>query len=235
MTKLSVIIPCYNESATILTVLERVRAQMVPGAKIEVIVVDDGSTDDCQEKLRAHPELYDHAILNETNRGKGAAVRDGLAAATGTHVLFQDADLEYSPEEYTALLRPVLEHDADLVFGSRLAASPCTRVAYFWHRVGNRLITLTFNVLNNTTFTDIYSCHLLVRRSLFDGIDLKVDGWAQQAEILGKIVHDGLRMYEVPISYFGRTFDEGKKIRWHHGIGVLAEIVRCRFFASRRR
>lgn len=230
---LSVIIPCYNEEATILDVLERVRAQHVPSVEIQIVVVDDGSSDRTPALLAAHPDLYDVLVTQRSNRGKGAAVRAGLAAASGSYVLFQDADLEYSPSDYPKLLMPVLEYDADIVMGSRLGAAPCTRVAYFWHSMGNRAITLLFNLFHNTTFTDIYSCFLLMRRSLLDGVDLDVDGWAQQAEILGKIVPRARRVYEVPISYFGRTYEEGKKIRWYHVVEVFETIAAVKVTGGR--
>lgn len=234
MVKLSVIVPCYNEQATILTVLESVRKQHVDQVEFEVIVIDDGSTDNTVALLHSRPELYDKLIACEENKGKGAAVRMGIAAATGSHILFQDADLEYHPDEYPKLLKPVVEYDADLVFGSRLTASPCTRVAYFWHKVGNNLITFIFNIFNNTTFTDVYSCYLLIRRELVANLPLEVDGWAQQAEILGLVVPSTVRMYEVPISYYGRTYEEGKKIRWHHAAGVIGTIVNCKLFRTAR-
>lgn len=228
MVTLSILVPCFNEEQTIVELLRQVRAQELEGVELQVVVVDDGSQDATRRLLGEHPELYDTLILCEANRGKGAAVRRGLQACRGDYVLFQDADLEYDPQDYAALLLPVLRHDADIVFGSRMVAPACTRVAYFWHKVGNGLLTLSFNLFNNTTFTDVYSCYLLFRRSLLDGVELRVDGWAQQAEILGKIVPRARRMYEVPISYYGRTYEEGKKIRWHHAAGVLGTILTTR-------
>ncbi len=225
MIDLTVLVPAYNEEATILGILERVGEQKIDGVTIEVVVVDDGSTDSTVELLEQDPSLYTKLIKRPLNGGKGAAVRAGLKEATGDYVLFQDADLEYDPAEYGKLLRPVLDFDADIVMGSRLVASPCTRVSYFWHKLGNRLITLVFNILNNTTFTDVYSCYLLFRRELIDPKDLRADGWEQQAEILSRAVAGAESMFEVPISYYGRTYAEGKKIKAHHAVAVLWTIV----------
>ena len=225
MIDLTVLVPAYNEEATILGILERVGEQKIDGVNIEVLVVDDGSTDRTVELLEQNPGLYTRLIKRPLNGGKGAAIKAGLFEAGGDYVLFQDADLEYDPAEYEKLLRPVLDFDADIVMGSRLVASPCTRVSYFWHKLGNRLITLVFNILNNTTFTDVYSCYLLYRRELIDPKDLRADGWEQQAEILSRAVAGAKSMFEVPISYYGRTYAEGKKIKAHHAITVLWTIV----------
>ncbi len=225
MIDLTVLVPAYNEEATILGILERVGEQKVDGVTIEVVVVDDGSTDRTVELLEQNPGLYTKLIKRPLNGGKGAAIKAGLKEAAGDYVLFQDADLEYDPAEYGKLLRPALDFNADIVMGSRLVASPCTRVSYFWHKFGNRLITLVFNVLNNTTFTDVYSCYLLFRRELIDPKDLRADGWEQQAEILSRAVAKAESMFEVPISYYGRTYAEGKKIKAQHAIAVLWTIV----------
>jgi glycosyltransferase involved in cell wall biosynthesis len=232
MIKVSVLIPAYNEEATICTILERVRAQKVPGAEFEVIVIDDGSIDRTGALLDAHPALYDRLMRLPTNGGKGAAVKAGLWAATGDYVLFQDADIEYDPGDYTKLLLPVLRYDADAVMGSRFVAPEFTRVYYFWHKAGNFLITLIFNILNNSTFTDVYSCYLIYRRSLVNPDELVSDGWDQHAEILSRVAARAKRMYEVPISYHGRTYEEGKKIKAYHAASVIWRIVatrvRCR-------
>ncbi len=230
MTKLSILVPAYNEEATIIELLGRVAAQKIKGVTIEVLVIDDGSSDKTVELLEQNPKLYTKLLKRARNGGKGAAVRAGLSEATGDYVLFQDADLEYDPNEYEKLLKPVLDFDADIVMGSRLVASPCTRVSYFWHKLGNRLITFTFNILNNTTFTDIYSCYLLYRRDLVDPKDLTTDGWEQQAEILSRAVAKAKGMFEVPISYYGRTYDEGKKIKAHHAVAVIWTIMMRRLF-----
>jgi glycosyltransferase involved in cell wall biosynthesis len=228
----SVIIPAYNEENTVLQVLQKVAEQRVDGVAFETIVIDDGSKDRTVELLEKNPRLYSKLVKQPRNGGKGAAVRAGLAAATGDYILFQDADLEYDPADYGKLLMPAVKFSADIVMGSRIAAPPCTRVAYYWHRVGNRFLTFVFNILNNTTFTDTYSCYLVYRRSLVRPEELKTSGWEQQAEILSLAVARSKIYYEVPISYFGRTYEEGKKIRAHHIIAVIQTIIACRLFRS---
>lgn len=228
MKKVSIIIPCYNEEKTILEILRRVNQQKVKDINFEVIVIDDGSKDKTRELLDSNPNLYSKFIKMPKNGGKGAAVKAGLQEASGDYILFQDADLEYDPKEYETLLYPVTEFNVDVVIGSRFISPRYTRVAYFWHKLGNNFITLMFNLFNNTTFTDIYSCYLLYRKDLVDASKLKTLGWEQQAEILTKAVKKGRVFYEVPISYHGRSYDEGKKIRAHHVISVLWAIFRFR-------
>jgi glycosyltransferase involved in cell wall biosynthesis len=231
----TVLIPAYNEARTIVEVLRRVNAQHIPGVALEILVVDDGSSDGTTAELDKRPELYSRLIKRAKNGGKGAAVRDGLLAASGEYVLFQDADLEYDPADYQVLFAPMLSRNADVVVGSRLSGSPITRVHYFWHRVGNQALTLLFNLTNNTTFTDIYSCYVLFRRSLIDPQALGSSGWEQQAELLSKLARNADSMYEVPISYYGRAYDEGKKIRAIHALSVARTIVRERLLPSRTR
>jgi glycosyltransferase involved in cell wall biosynthesis len=230
--RVSIVVPVYNEERTIVEILKKVAAQKVDGIDFEVVVVNDGSKDATAARLRERPDLYATFVDRPQNGGKGAAVKDGLAAATGEYVLFQDADLEYDPADYPKLMAPVLEHQADIVMGSRFVAPQCTRVFYFWHKMGNEIITLTFNLFNNTTFTDVYSCYLLYRRALVDPVRLATRGWEQHAEILSKAVRAGRVFYEVPVSYHGRTYGEGKKIKAHHAIAVLATIVRERLFGG---
>ena len=230
MISVSVIIPTYNEEATIADILTAVQAQKVDGVTFEVIVIDDGSKDSTVEILKSRPELYNKLIKQSVNGGKGAAVKAGLSEATGDYILFQDADLEYDPADYSRILEPALRFNADVVMGSRLVASPITRVSYFWHKIGNHLITFIFNLFNNTTFTDVYSCYLMYKRELVDSVMLETEGWEQHAEILSKAVSRGKDFYEVPISYYGRTYDEGKKIRSHHAVMVIWTIIRMRLF-----
>jgi glycosyltransferase involved in cell wall biosynthesis len=228
MTVLSVVIPAYNEERSIRQVLAQVAGQTIAGVTLEVIVVNDASTDRTADIVKECAGSYQQFISLTRNGGKGAAVIAGLRAATGDYVLVQDADLEYNPDEYAGLLKPVLEFGAELVMGSRFLAPPWTRVNYFWHMVGNRVITLLFNLLNNTTFTDVYSGFIVFRRSLVSPDELKRLGWDQQAEILSRICARARYVYEVPISYHGRSYDEGKKIRAHHAIPVIWTMVRER-------
>jgi glycosyltransferase involved in cell wall biosynthesis len=229
MIRVSVLIPAYNEEATIVDILTRVRAQQVDGVAFEVIVINDASKDGTLRTLKERPDLYDRLVDHAVNGGKGAAVKSGLGHATGDYILFQDADLEYDPAEYASLLLPVLRFDADLVMGSRFLAPSYTRVHYLWHKIGNQFITGLFNVMNNTTFTDIYCCYLMFRRTLLSGDELRTAGWQQQAEILGLVARRSGASYEVPISYHGRTYAEGKKIRAYHTLGVMWAIVATRF------
>ena len=230
MINVTILIPAYNEQSTIVPLLEEVSKQKIDGFDLEILVIDDGSTDGTVALVEARPELYTKLIKRPRNGGKGAAVVNGLADATGDYILFQDADLEYDPNEYAKIFAPVSRFNADVVIGSRFIAPEYTRVSYFWHKMGNRVLTFVFNILNNTTFTDIYSCYLLYRRELVDPNDLKAMGWDQHAEILSIAVANGKAFYEVPVSYHGRGYEEGKKIRAHHAIGVILTILRKRLF-----
>jgi len=199
------------------------------GFEFEVVVADDGSVDSTLELLQENADLYTKLLALPVNGGKGAAVVAALYECTGDYVLFQDADLEYDPDNYQQLLEPVIRFDADIVMGTRMAGSPLTRVSYFWHRMGNKFITFVFNILNNTTFTDVYSCYLLYRRSLIGAQELKTRGWEQHAEILSLAVGRGLKIFEVPISYYGRSYEDGKKIRAYHTFAVLLTMVVKKF------
>jgi glycosyltransferase involved in cell wall biosynthesis len=232
VVKLSVVVPVYNEEETVVSVLEKVVAQNTSDIELEILVIDDGSTDGTRAVLAERPHLYSHLVCLPHNRGKGGAVKAGLEKATGDYVLFQDGDLEYDPNDYSTLMVPIVRFGADVVMGSRLIGPAFTRVHYFWHKVGNYTITLIFNMLNNTTFTDVYSCYLVYRRDLVDPARLQAEGWDQHAEILSKAVRRGSTFYEVPITYRGRTYAEGKKIRARHILSVVWRIIRERFFPS---
>ncbi len=225
MLRLSIIVPAFNEEKTILEILKKVNSVEISGVEKEIIVIDDCSSDNTLKLLESNPSLYNKLVKLEFNSGKGAAVKKGLKEASGEYILFQDADLEYDPHDYPKLLEPVLRFNADLVIGSRLVASQLTRVYYFWHKLGNKFITLLFNILNNTTFTDIYSCYLLFKRNRVNPDKLSKTGWEQQAEILSQIISKSDIFYEVPVNYYGRTYEEGKKIRARHAFAVILTIV----------
>ncbi|MBL79371.1 MAG: glycosyltransferase [Nitrosomonadaceae bacterium] len=228
--KVSVIVPVYNEERTIIQVLESISRQSIDGVELEVIVVDDGSFDNTPRLLEEHPDLYTKYIRQNQNSGKGGAVREGLKNSSGDYILFQDADVEYNPDDYASLLKPIILFEADLVIGSRFSAPQYTRVAYFWHRIGNQIITVLFNIINNLTFTDIYSCYVVFKREYITPENLITNGWEQQAELLAKLARKANNIYEVPISYRGRKYGEGKKIRAHHAISIIYAIIRFKIF-----
>jgi glycosyltransferase involved in cell wall biosynthesis len=223
---LSVVVPVFNEAATISAVLDRIRGTGLP---IELIVVDDGSTDGTRDVLDRERHRIDRLILQERNRGKGAALKAGFAATTGTIVIIQDADLEYDPNDYHALIEPIVQRNADLVLGSRLTGAKPQRAHYYWHYVGNRLITFIARVLYNTTLSDIYTCYKAFRREQLDGLIIKSDGFEVDAEFLAQMLKRRLVVYEVPISYHGRSYEDGKKIKWHHIWRVIWNLFKYRF------
>ena len=224
---LSVIMPVYNEAGTIDEIIRRVMAVGVPK---ELIVVDDGSTDGTREKLRALPPAEGLRLLfHPRNQGKGAAVRTGLAAARGDVMVIQDADLEYDPQEFQELLKPILRGDADVVFGSRLSGGRPQRMYLFWHKVANKFLCLALNILYNTTLTDMETCYKMFTRPVLESLRLRSDGFDIEPEITAKIFKRDWRVYEVPISYYGRTYREGKKIRFVDGLIALWTLLKYRF------
>jgi glycosyltransferase involved in cell wall biosynthesis len=224
---LSVVVPVFNEVATLDEILRRVLGQPLVG---EVCVVDDGSTDGTWERLGAWPgrDGRVRVFRNPVNRGKGSAVRRGLAEAAMPLVLIQDADLEYDPAEYPVLLRPLLEGRADVVFGTRFQGAGPHRVLYFWHYVGNRMLTIISNMLSNLNLTDMECCYKGFRREVIQSLDLEEERFGIEPELVAKLarVRPQLRIYEVPVSYYGRTYEEGKKIGWRDGVHALWCILK---------
>lgn len=212
---LSVIVPCYNEQDTILELLARVRDS--PWVA-EIVVVDDGSTDRSRELLAEIDDPLVRVVLQPRNQGKGAALRTGFAQATADYVIVQDADLEYSPDDYGALLSPLEEDLADVVYGSRFLGGRPHRVLYFWHSVGNRLLTLASNMFTDLHLSDMETCYKAFRRELIQSITIEEDRFGFEPEITAKVARLGCRVYEVGISYAGRTYAEGKKIGWRDGV-----------------
>jgi len=227
--KVSVVIPCFNERDTIEQVVNSVRNS--PIQNIEIIVVDDGSTDGTIDVLKEKVAgLADQIIYQPANRGKGAALRTGFAAATGDIILVQDADLEYSPSDYPALLQPIFSGSADVVFGSRFLGGRPHRVLYFWHMVGNRFLTLLSNMFTNLNLTDLETCYKAFRAPLLKNLDLSEKGFGFEPEITAKLAKTRCRIYEVGISYSGRTYEEGKKVNWKDGFRAIYAIVRYNLF-----
>lgn len=230
--KLSVLVPVYNEENTVYELLRRVHAVSLPLAK-EVVVVDDGSKDRTREEVerfkRDHPDAEIRFVPHGQNRGKGAGVRTALQNATGDLVIIQDGDLEYDPKDFPQLLAPLLDGRADAVFGSRFLGGP-HRVLYFWHSVGNKVLTLLSNVFTNYNLTDMEVCYKAMRRSVALSLDLSSDRFGIEPEITAKLARGNWRLYEVPVSYAGRSYEEGKKIGWKDGVAALCHIVRFRFF-----
>jgi glycosyltransferase involved in cell wall biosynthesis len=230
--KLTIVIPCYNEIRTIDNIIDAVRQSPYPDK--EIIVVDDGSRDGTVEKLRSEIDgsgRVHQVIYHERNQGKGAALRTGFRHATGDVVIVQDADLEYDPNEYPRLVEPIAAGKADVVFGSRFVGSEAHRVLYFWHRVGNNVLTLLSNMLTNLDLTDMETCYKAFRREIIQSIKIEEDRFGFEPEITAKVakIRD-LRIFEVGISYYGRTYDEGKKIGWKDGFRAIYCIFKYSWF-----
>jgi glycosyltransferase involved in cell wall biosynthesis len=224
--KLSVIVPVYNERNTVAEIVRQMRAVDLPLER-EIVIVDDGSNDGTGDILKQLADSTVRVVLHPANRGKGAAIRTGLAQVSGDLVLIQDADLEYDPEDWPKLLAPVLRGRAQVVYGSRFTGE--RRNMLFLHWVGNRLLSLVTNILYNTTLSDMETCYKLFDRDLLAQIDLRAERFEFEPEVTAKVLRRGIRIYEVPISYSGREFDEGKKITWRDGFGALATLIKYRF------
>jgi len=226
---LSIIIPIYNEEKTIIDILKKIKKNSSDLAKYEIIVIDDGSTDQSKKILENNKDLYDKLLVNENNKGKGFAVKKGIANSSGSHIIFQDADLEYNPEDFNKFIKIFTKFDADGIIGSRFIYSEYTRSHNILNKIGNKFLTFVFNILYNTTFTDIYSCYFAFKKNLIDANELRTVGFEQHAEILSRVIKRGKKFYEVPISYNGRNYLEGKKIKFYHFFIVLYQIILRRF------
>lgn len=230
--KLSIIMPCYNEVNTIETIVEAVRN--MPYEEKEIIVIDDCSTDGTVEKLKNKIESFvDKVIYHDRNQGKGAALRAGIKAASGDIVIVQDADLEYDPNEIPKIIQPILDGKADVVYGSRFMGSGPHRVLFFWHMVGNKLLTTLSNIFTNINLTDVETCYKAFKRELIQSINIEENRFGFEPEITAKMARMGCRIYEVGISYNGRKYAEGKKIGWKDGFSALRCILKYNLFNSK--
>lgn len=234
---LSIVVPAYNEGRTIHKILDRLRdVILIEKIQKEVIVVNDCSTDDTETAImrykEAHPEFNLQYVKHPENRGKGAALHTGIARATGAYTVIQDADLEYDPEEFNLLLRPVLRGEADVVYGSRFMGGNPHRILFFWHSIGNRILTFLSNMLTNLNLTDMETCYKLFDTKMVQGLSLKENRFGFEPEVTAKVARiPNVRIYEVGISYYGRTFAEGKKINWKDGFRAIYCIFRYNLFS----
>jgi len=228
--KLSVIIPCYNEENTLKGILDKISNQNF--IEKEIIVIDDFSTDNSRKILANYQQDQENVkiIYNLQNRGKGYSIRQGLKLATGDIILIQDADLEYSPDDYKNLIKPILDGNADVVFGSRFIGSQETRVLYFWHTLGNKFLTLLSNMLTNLNLTDMECCYKVFKKNVIKDIPLKENRFGFEPEITDKISKKNLRIYEIGVKYFGRKYEDGKKITWKDGFAAIFCIIYYNLF-----
>lgn len=234
--KLSIVIPAYNEGKTITAILDRVRSvQLIGNMSKELIVVNDCSKDNTREVIIAYMQQYPETnicyVEHEVNKGKGAALHTGIARATGNYIIIQDADLEYDPDEYNLLLQPILRGVADVVYGSRFMGGNPHRILFFWHTIGNKFLTFLSNMFTNLNLTDMETCYKLFRADIVKGLKLKENRFGFEPEVTAKVARvPKVRIYEVGISYYGRTYEEGKKINWKDGFRAIYCILRYNLF-----
>lgn len=228
---ISIIIPVYNEEKTIITILKKINSLNIwnENQKKEIIVINDGSNDKTLNLLKQNTILYTKLINNITNKGKGFSVKEGIKNSSGDYILIQDSDNEYDPDDYVKFINCAKKFNADLVIGSRFIFDQYSRSHYFFNKIGNKIITLLFNIVNNTTFTDIYCGYIFFKKNILEINKIKSEGFDQQAEILNNIVKNGNKYYEVSVNYNGRTISEGKKIKFYHIIPVLFQIMKSKF------
>lgn len=225
---MSVVVPCFNEEATITDVLKRIRS--APLGDVEIIVVDDGSTDGTVEKLKTSAAgLFDVLVVHEKNRGKGEALKSGFTKASKDLVIVQDADLEYDPNDIPALIEPIAKGLADVVYGSRFIGGNARRVLFFWHSLGNKFLTVFSNMFTNLNLTDMETCYKLFRREIIQSLELREKRFGFEPEVTARLAAQDIRIYEVGISYSGRTYAEGKKIGWKDGVRALYCIIKYSF------
>tara|TARA_B100000073_G_scaffold85913_1_gene66707 strand:+ start:63 stop:755 length:693 start_codon:yes stop_codon:yes gene_type:complete len=229
--KLSIIIPCYNESSTIISLINAVKQS--PVTDREIIIVDDGSKDGTRDILYKLSDPEIRVIFHKFNQGKGAALRTGFQEATGDICIVQDADLEYDPKEFPLVIQPIVEGKADVVFGSRFQSGRPHRVVYFWHRIGNGVLTLMSNFFTDLNLSDMETCYKAFRREVIQSINIRENRFGFEPEVTAKIAKMNLRIYEVGISYYGRTYDEGKKIGWKDGVRAVYCILKYNIWSKR--